>query len=135
MKTGQECKDFSMISTNFRGTMRFYTDLLSIFGAKPFQAIHRYFNFFGLFKLFRVKRIGVMIAQANVDDITKALMNLAKIFFYLFFYLHLVACYWWIFLGTNAPQRFYSNSDLNAYYEYSVDGNLGEPFKVNGKTV
>jgi hypothetical protein len=36
MKTGQECKDFNLISKNFRGTQRFYTDLLSIFGSKPF---------------------------------------------------------------------------------------------------
>ena len=62
-------------------------------------------------------------------------MNLAKIFFYLFFYLHIVACYWWIFLGYNAPERYYSNSELNAYYQYSVDGSLGEPFQIDGKTM
>jgi hypothetical protein len=76
-----------------------------------------------------------MIAQSNVDDITKSIMNLSKIFFYLFFYLHLSACYWWIFLGYNAPERFYANSDLDGYYKYSVDFNFGDPFEIDGKKV
>ena len=133
-KTASECKDSSLISSTFRGSFRFYTDFLSIFGASLFSNIHRYFAYFGLFKLFRVKRLGIMIASANVEENTKALMNLLKLFFYLFFFLHLIACYWWIIITLNAPERFYSNSARNGYYKFQ-SGDDSEPYKLDGKVV
>lgn len=62
MRTGNECMDSTLISRNFRGTFRFYTDFLAIFGSSLFTNIHKMFTYFGLFKLFRVKRLGIMIA-------------------------------------------------------------------------
>jgi len=61
-------------------------------------------------------------------------MNLSKTFFYIFFYLHLIACYFWIALGYNSAQRFYRENDLNLYQSTEFTHFLGEdgnPIEAN----
>ena len=92
---------------------RFLVDIVSILGSGVFQSISRYASLFGLFKMLRVLRIGGMISESTVDEATKAAMNLLKLIFYLYFYLHLVGCYFWIAIGFNSANRYYPQSDLN----------------------
>ena len=48
--------------------------------------------------MLRVFRISTLIAESTVDEVTKALMNLIKLMFYLMFFLHCLGCYFWIAL-------------------------------------
>lgn len=63
--------------------------------------------------MLRVFRLGGMIARANIDEVSKAVLNLSKLVFYLVFYLHLVGCYLWIVAGWHAGME---------YYKTEVDG-------------
>jgi hypothetical protein len=56
-----------------------------------------------------------MINASTLDEISKTFMNLGKIGFYLFFYLHCVACYMWIAIGYNSTDRFYRDTELDHY--------------------
>ena len=67
----------------------------------------------------RVLRIGNMITKTNFDESTKAILNLAKIIFYLFFYLHTIASLFWIVLGFNSGTRYYRNIDTGNYMDYN----------------
>ena len=96
--------------------------MLSIFGSSIFSSFNRFFSLFGLFKAARVFRIGPMIAKSNVDERTKATLNLFKLIFYLFFYLHTLACYMWLCIDLNSPKRYYREYD-NGYY-ISFDGEI-----------
>jgi len=95
------------------GQFRFYVDIISILGSNAFSSIHRYFSLFGLFKMLRVLRIGKMIANTTLDEVSKAGLNLIKLMFYLFFYLHLIGCYYWITIGYNSSIRYYGHPDDN----------------------
>ena len=54
-----------------------------------------------------------MIKENNTDNVTKATQNLAKLTLYLLFYIHCLACYWWIAVGLNAPKQYFYHSDKN----------------------
>jgi len=95
------------------GQFRFYVDIISILGSDVFANINSYFNLFGLFKMLRVLRIGKMIANTSLDEVSKASLNLLKLMFYLFFYLHLIGCYYWIAIGYNSAERYYGHPDIN----------------------
>lgn len=92
-KKGKECTDPYEIAKLYTSTRRFYFDSLSILGTKAFAKLSTVFTYFGFFKISRVFRLSEMIKRANTDTDTKALLNLIKLVFYLFFYLHLLACY------------------------------------------
>ena len=57
---------------------------------------------FGLFKLARVLRVGVIISKLNIDAGTKSLLNIAKLLFYMTLWLHCVGCFNWIAIKVNA---------------------------------
>lgn len=61
-----------------------------------------------------------MIRNSTANDETKAIMNLVKICFYLYFYLHVVACYWWITINFGTGEQFYRNYDDNNYVSSSL---------------
>ena len=110
-KNGKESYIQSEISEKYMSQNRFKVDIISILGSGVFQSLWKYASLFGLFKMMRVFRIGGMISESTVDEGTKALLNLFKICFYLYFYLHLVACYFWIAIGYNSAQRYTSWPD------------------------
>ena len=81
---------------------RFWLDLLATI---PFDTIGErvspgntsFLQIFGILKLFRVTRLGRIIAYLNVKEDTKVILKLAKLVFFLIMYIHLVGCCWyWI---------------------------------------
>ena len=74
-----------------------------------------------------------MIARANIDEVSKAVLNLSKLTFYLVFYLHLVGCYLWIVTGWHAGKEFY-RVDLGegkCFYQHK-DGDIMYTTAENG---
>ena len=122
VSTGKECFESSKIANNYISQLRFKTDILSILGSSVMSSFGRFFSLFGLFKAMRVFRIGPMIAKSNVEEQTKATLNLFKLIFYLFFYLHTLACYMWLCVDFNSATRYYREYD-NGYY-ISFDGEI-----------
>ena len=114
-KHGKETFDSVEIRKNYTSKFRFYADLLSVLGSGIFSQINKFFSLFGLFKVIRVFRIGPMIAKSNIDEYTKTFLNLIKLIFYLFFYLHCTSCYLWMALEFNSPTRYYRDFEMNAY--------------------
>jgi len=119
---GQESFNQEEISDAYTGTLRFYVDCISLLGADIFSGISRFMSLFGLFKLMRVFRMGQMISNSTAEKTTKATLNLFKLTFYLFFYLHLIACYFWITLGFSVGKRYYRDYDLEQYV--ATDGDI-----------
>jgi hypothetical protein len=103
---GVESFDSLEIAIEYVSQFRFYTDVLSSFGASFLVNIVPELRPFGYIKLLRVFRLGGMISRANIDESTKALLNLSKLIFYLVFYLHLVGCYLFLVTSWNAPQNY-----------------------------
>lgn len=48
-----------------------------------------------------------MITHSNVNDETKALMNMSKISFYLLLYIHILACGLWLAVEPGMGKRYY----------------------------
>ena len=94
------------IAKLYTSTRRFYFDSLSILGTKLFSRLSNVFIYFGFFKISRVFRVSEMINKTNTDKQTKAFLNIIKLVFYLFFYLHLLGCYNWIMLTVNGPKKY-----------------------------
>lgn len=108
---GADVYDSHEIAKNYMKTRRFYFDVFSLIGTYPFTTLNKSFKYLQLFKIFRVFRVGELIAKSNSSKEVKAAMNLGKIFFYLVMYLHNAACLWHIVLYTNAPEIFFLQSD------------------------
>lgn len=90
-------------------------DCLSLVGTEAFTWIHPSIKLFGLFKMMRVFRLGSLIAKQNLNRELKTLLNMFKLIFYLFFYLHVIACYWWTMLSYSQGTRYYWKEDLKVY--------------------
>jgi hypothetical protein len=54
------------------------------------------FEMFGILKLGRVLRLNKIIQYLNVEEDIKASMKITKMVLFLFIYIHLYACLWWI---------------------------------------
>lgn len=134
-KRGLETFDTEEIRKIYTSKFRFYADCLSLLGSGIFQNINKFFSLFGLFKVIRVFRIGPMIAKSNIDERTKGVLNLMKLIFYLYFYLHCLSCYFWLALSFQSPTRYYPDLELGHYD--SSDGEVlrdenGEIVKYDG---
>ena len=117
-KKGVETYDSSIIANQYVTQPRFYADCASILGSGVFTLFNRFFSLFGLFKVMRVFRIGPIISKSNVNKQAKALMNVTKIIFFLYFYLHCLACYMWLAVDFNSPMRYYRDSETQSYLDY-----------------
>lgn len=106
-KQGTESFYSDEIAHAYVSTTRFWLDILSVLGADVFKPIHPYMALFGMFKITRVLRIGEMIGQSTAEEAQKATLNLLKLILYLFLYLHIIACYWYIAINYNTGQIFY----------------------------
>ena len=82
----------------------FYLEGLSVLGTEFITQYFPVLKFFGLLKMVRIFRLGQMVTNANADKLTKSMLNLLKLTFYLLFYLHVIGCYFWLFLLKNAPE-------------------------------
>jgi len=100
-KKGFESWNSGEVMTAYMSTSRFYLDCMSLLGSGIFLPISPYFTLFGMLKVGRVFRIGKMITQSTADKETKAVLGLLKLIFYLFLYLHIIACYYWICITYN----------------------------------
>ena len=129
---GKEIFDPYEIAKLYTSTRRFKFDFLSILGTQVFVNVSHFFKYFGFFKISRVFRLSEMIKRANTDTDKKALLNLIKLVFYLFFYLHLLACYKWIMLKDNGPTLYHlhGNNYENEFEEPMLDEN-GQPVERN----
>jgi hypothetical protein len=94
-RTGKEVLDSHQIAKSYIKQFRFKIDVLSLLGSAPLVAINKRFKFLGLFKMFRVFRLSKMISEANVSTEKRILMNLAKLFLYMLFYLHIIGTFLW----------------------------------------
>lgn len=91
-KQGAESFDSRDIAVKYVKSIRFVTDFFAILGTDVFTHINSSFQIFGLFKMIRVFRMGGMIAKLNIPEDNKASLNILKLFFYLFLFLHATAC-------------------------------------------
>ena len=57
--------------------------------------IFKTFGFLKVFKIFRLRRLNKFVNQINVENKTKSIITIWKVSFYLFLYLHFVACVWY----------------------------------------
>jgi hypothetical protein len=76
----------------------FVTDFLSLLGSSlitTHMKIFKTFGFLKLLKIFRIRRLNKFVNQINVENKTKSLITIFKVSFYLFLYLHFVACLWY----------------------------------------
>lgn len=56
---------------------------------------------FGLLKLARVRRIGMVIRNLNIRVDIKVFFKVLQLLFYLILYIHVFACLWYWFVRTN----------------------------------
>jgi hypothetical protein len=114
-RQGYESWNAGDVAVEYITQSRFYIDTLSLLGSDLLRFIHRYFALFGMLKIVRVLRIGSMIKAMTVDKEKKAVFNLLKLIFYLFLYLHLVACYYWITINFNTGTKYYIDMENDRY--------------------
>lgn len=81
---------------------------------------------FGLFKLMRMFRLGMMIAHSNFNIKIKSLLKLLKLIIYLMFYIHILGCYYWIAIEDGQGPRYYRDF-LHDNYESYLGGDLLGP--------
>lgn len=96
--TGAEISDLKIIRNNyFKG--RFAIDIMS---TVPFENIlfilageeNQILALFSLLKLFRVTRLGRIIARLNVSEDTKNSLKLFQLIFFIIMYIHCSGCAW-----------------------------------------
>lgn len=80
------------------------------------------FQLFGLLKLFRIFRLSKLITFLKLKDDMKMSLKLMKLIFFLFMYLHIVACIWFYLVKQDETWMppFEDNSGVHLYDE----GNL-----------
>lgn len=93
----------------------FLIDTLSLISNDIFFWIGPFYKMFGILKINRVFRIKELIARSNADKPTKAFMNIMKLIFFLFIYLHLVGCFLWLAIETGSGKKYYRSYSNNNY--------------------
>jgi hypothetical protein len=76
-------------------------DLCAVLGTNVVTSIWPGLKIFGIFKLSRVLRLGNMISKMNVPEEVKALMNLGKLTFYLYMFMHVLGCAFYMVIVLN----------------------------------
>ena len=109
-KKGVEVTDSRIITAKYVQSARFLADFLAILGTGAVTNFVPPFKIFGIFKMIRILRLGAIISRSILPEETKALLNLAKLVFYLLLILHLLACGWYFACHINALR-----TDLEGY--------------------
>ena len=112
---GHETFDQEEISAHYRSQYRFWIDCISLLGSDVFSGISSNMSVFGMFKCMRVFRMGSMIRRSVVGSETKTFLNLTKLCFYLFVYIHILACYFWIAIENSLGTKYYKDFASNIY--------------------
>ena len=124
--TGDEIKDLKIIKNNYmRG--RFTIDFLS---TVPFDNILYLFTqsenqilaLFSLLKIFRVNRLGRIIARLNVSEDTKNSLKLFQLVFFIVMYIHCSGCAW--FSIVNHDETWIAPLDIGSDDEYLYDDDI-----------
>jgi hypothetical protein len=58
------------------------------------------FKLLGALKLVRILRLARIMTYLRIREETKALLNLAKLLFYLIIYVHCFGCVWWMLVAS-----------------------------------
>ena len=128
--TGDEIKDLKVIRANYlRG--RFIVDFLS---TAPFDNIVYIFTqeespilaLFSLLKLFRVTRLGRIIARLNVAESTKNLLKLLQLVFFIIMYIHCSGCAWYSIVEMD--QIWIAPLDVDQEDEFLYDDSLSRKY-------
>lgn len=98
-KKGVESYESEEVFYEYIKTPRFYIDCISLLGAFVFVNIWSKMQYFGVFKMMRVLRMSAMIRDSNMDNTSKQCLNLGKLIFYIFFFIHCAGCLWWIVIS------------------------------------
>jgi len=106
-RRGKERFDSKLIAHRLTHSFRFYIELLSVLGTDIISSNINWLKPFSLLKVLRIFRLNKLIAQTNIDKVTKSLMNLMKLTFYLIFYLHTISCGYYMVVSYNAPTQYY----------------------------
>ena len=93
-KEGKEERDSNKIAYNYLFTSRFLFDFLAVLGSNIFDEFGEVFQFFGLFKMIRVRRLSTYLDGLNLAKDIKAFLSILKLTFYLVLWLHIQACIW-----------------------------------------
>ena len=83
------------IALHYMASRYFLIDVLSVLGSGVFVNIYTRLEFLSLFKIARIRRLGLFIQRLNFDIERKSLLNILKIITYLVLLLHFQACAWW----------------------------------------
>jgi hypothetical protein len=127
MRTGREVKDQQLIIHMYVSSMRFVFDVLALFGTGIITQFIPVMKVFKCAKIVRVFRLGKVIAELNIDTDKKMFLLLGKLVFFLFLWIHVVACIWWIviyqnrdsFLDVGVSAQWYAPFDW-ANFEESI---------------
>ena len=93
-KDGREIYNRCKIAKNYL-IGRFAVDFLS---TVPFDNIFTgvpLMKMFGVLKLVRITRLTIIINKLSIKEDIKALIKVGKLIFFLFLFLHTLACFWW----------------------------------------
>lgn len=56
-------------------------------------------SMFGVLKLVRIARLTSIINKLSIREDIKALIKVGQLVFYLFLFLHTLACFWWFIVA------------------------------------
>ena len=90
-------------------------DLLALLGISNASGL----RIFGFFKMIRVRRLSTYIARLNLTKEFKSLINILKLTLYLFLFLHIQACIWFMVISVNGK------------FEYD---NIENDYEINNET-
>ena len=127
-RNGKESFDSKLIAYRKTNSFMFYPELLSILGTDLISRNSEYLKYFALLKTFRLFRIRDLIRNSTFHIHIKMIMNLAKLCFYLLFYLWGLGCTFWMAVSYNAPKQYHFIASENAYQ--AIDG---EYYEENGE--
>jgi len=118
---GHEIRDHSKIIGKYLKSYRFVFDFLAVLGAGVITTFVPNMKVFKCFKIIRIFRVKSIIAQLNVPDGVKAVINLFKLIFFLFLWIHSIACLWWNVINIHHLDVFEERDGLSAQWFPPLD--------------
>lgn len=92
---GMEIFDSKKIAETYLGSFGFVFDFLSVGGSNFISKVFERLGLLKLFKIIRVRRVGVYISKLTLPKDVKAFINMVKLAFYMVLWLHMSACIWY----------------------------------------
>lgn len=122
-KEGNEIKEWKKILKQYVFGGRFIIDFLSTIPLDEMTGGNiTIFQMFGMLKLVRISRMSIIINKLNLKEDLKALIKVCKLLFFLFLYLHAIACVFFFIVNDKKifvpPLDFISYLDTDYYITY-----------------